>query len=210
MNRREFLQVAALLASGAAIAPRGWALNHEQHAFLAAGPNFVDQPFAPVFSEAERRAIAAMVEQIIPTTDTPGALEAGVPRFVEAMVSGWFDEAERKNFMTGLADTQRRAGGDFAALDPPSRLQLLETLEDEASDAPWYTIGSTIQRLWDDSAPFVCQVKELCVLGFMLSEAGGTAFLRENPMGRFEGDIPLGPNDPAWATLMPLQIIAKS
>ena len=191
------------------MAPRGWALNHEQHAFLAAQPNFADRPFTAAFSETERRAIAAMAEQVIPATDTPGAIEAGVPRFIEAMVGDWFDEAERSNFMKELAEVQRRAGGDFAALEPQAQLRLLEQLEDEAGEAPWYRFGSSIERLWDATAPFVCQLKELCVLGFMLSEAGGTRFLRENPMGRFDGDIPLGPDEAAWAPLLPLQIIAK-
>lgn len=209
MNRREFLQVAALVAGGAALAPHGRALNHEQHAFLAAAPDFVDRPFTAVFSEPERRAVAAMADQVIPATDTPGALDAGVPRFIEAMVGDWFDEAERASFMDGLAATQRRAGGDFAALDPAAQLRLLEALEDEAGDAPWYTIGATIERLWDGTAPFVCQLKELCVLGFMLSATGATQFLRENPMGHFDGDVALGPDDPAWATQIPLQILAK-
>lgn len=209
MNRREFLQVAALVASGLAVAPRASAQAHAQHALLAAGPDWVDQPFAPVFSESDRRAIAAIADHVIPATDTPGALDAGVPRFVEAMVGGWFDERERQSFVAGLAETQRRAGGDFAALAPAAQLQLLETLEDEAGDAAWFTIGSTLERVWDGTAPFVCQLKELCVLGFMLSEAGGTRFLRENPMGRFDGDVPLGPDDPAWAAQLPLQIIAK-
>jgi hypothetical protein len=125
------------------------------------------------------------------------------------MVGAWFDEAERRSFMQGLGAALQRAGGDFAALDAPAQLRLLEQLEDEAADAPWYGFGAAVERLWDGSAPWICQLKELCVLGFMLSAPGATRFLRENPMGNFDGDIPLGPDDPAWATLLPLQITAK-
>jgi hypothetical protein len=52
--------------------------------------------------------------------------------------------------------------------------------------------------VWDDSAPFICQLKELTVLGFTLSEVGATQFLRPNPMGRLDGSLPLGPDDSAY------------
>ena len=35
MNRREFMQCAAMLAAGTAIAPRGWELSEEQNRYLS-------------------------------------------------------------------------------------------------------------------------------------------------------------------------------
>ena len=36
MNRREFLQCAALLSAGATVVPRGWTLSQDQTRYLAA------------------------------------------------------------------------------------------------------------------------------------------------------------------------------
>ena len=177
MNRREFLQCAAVLAAGGSGLHHALALSQEQQAFLAAQPNYIDRQAPEFFSERQRAAVASVAEQIIPATDTPGAIDAGVPRFIELMVSDWFNSNERELFMAGLEELQARAQGDFAALPGDQQLRLLERLEEEGGDAAWFDLGNTM-RVWDGSAPFICQIKELTVLGFMLSEVGGTRFLR--------------------------------
>lgn len=206
MNRREFLECAAVLAVGATVLPSSWAMNHEQQAFLAAQPDYIDRHPLTFFTERQRAAVTAVAEQIIPATDTPGALAAGAPRFIELMVANWLNDTERALFMDGLADLQQRAGGDFAGLPVAEQLLLLEQLEEEAGDAAWFQIGN-VTRLWDDTAPFICQVKELTVLGFMLSDVGSSQFLRVNPMGSFDGDIPLG-SDSSYAVELPIRAMA--
>ena len=207
MNRREFLQCAAVLAAGATALPSSWVMSAEQTAFLAAQPSYLEQRQPTLFSARQRAAVAAVAEQIIPATDTPGATEAGVPRFIELMVADWFTDAERQFFMRGLAGLQERAGGDFSGLSPEAQLTLLEQLEEEGSDAAWYEIGN-VMRLWDDTAPFICQIKELTVLGFFLSEVGASQALRINPMGVFEGDIALGAGETTYAAELPTRSIA--
>ena len=77
MNRREFLQCAAILISGASASQLGFSLSAEQQAFLANAPNYTSAP-VDYFTPARRRIVAAMAEVIIPRTDTPGAGDAGV------------------------------------------------------------------------------------------------------------------------------------
>ncbi len=209
MNRREFLQCAALLAAGSINAPASWALTTEQNVFLAQRKNFIDSNVGSALSERQRAAVAAVAEQIIPATDTPGAGDAGVPRFVELMVSQWFNDAERALFMAGLDDLQERSGGDFAGLNGEAQRAQLETMEAEVGDAEWFGMGN-VMRIWDSQAPFLCQFKELVVLGFFLSEVGATQVLREMPMGTFDGDMPLGPNDPAWASELPIRLMTRA
>ena len=197
MRRREFLQVAALLSAGTSVIPKGWALTPEQSEFLASRPPYIEQHTPTLFSQRQRAAVTAAAEQIIPRTDTPGAIDAGAPRFIELLVQDWFTDSERHDFLAGLDDLLQRSGGDFAALGAAEQLAVLETLEDESADSPWYDFGSTL-RMWDDTAPFICQLKELTVLGFNLSEVGATQFLRINPMGKFDGDYPLVAGDGAY------------
>lgn len=209
MNRREFLQCAAVFASGAIQLPSSWAMSHEQKIFLTSQPNYTERESPGFFTKIQRDAVSGIADQIIPTTDTPGAIEAGTPRFIELMVADWFNAAERKLFMTGLADLQLRAGGNFASLSKNKQLLLLEKLEDESGDASWYQIGN-VTRIWDGDAPFICQIKELTVLGFMLSHLGSTQFLRQNPMGILDGNFPLGNDDPAYAPELPIRIFSES
>lgn len=206
MKRREFLQCAALLVAGNAVSP--WVLSVEQREYLAARPDYVDSAPLTFFTAGQRAAVERAADHVIPATDTPGAIEAGAARFIELMVANWFNEAERGVFMAGLRDLQKRSGGDFAGLAPREQLMILETLESEASDDDWFKLGNVL-RIWDSDAPFICQFKELVVLGFMLSSVGERKFLRQNPMGSFDGDIPLHEDDPAYAPAIALRILAK-
>ena len=137
MRRRELLQCAALLVASAGAVPSVWSMSGEQKKFLAARPNYIDRHTLTFFTQAQRATITAIAEQIIPATDTPGATDAGVPRFIELMVADWFDDTERQLFMTGLAEVESRAEGSFAALPAQQQLALLQTLEEESSDASW-------------------------------------------------------------------------
>jgi hypothetical protein len=174
-------------------------MNSEQQGFLAAQANYIDRQPLTFFTPSQRAVVTAIAEQVIPKTDSPGASDAGVPRFIELMVADWFNDDERKLFMDGLADLQRRADGGFANLSPAAQLTLLEQMEEETADASWYDMGNVL-RVWDDSAPFICQFKELTIFGFFTSEAGGTQVLRHNPMPmKFDGDYPLSPDESTWS-----------
>jgi gluconate 2-dehydrogenase gamma chain len=207
MNRREFLQCAAVIAAGSSALPSSWVFSQEQRTMLAAQPNYIDRHPLTLFDDAQRALVTAVAEQVIPATDTPGAIDAGVPRFIELMVSDWFNETERGLFLAGVAELQSRAAGDFAGVPSEQQLLLLEAMEAEAADSDWYDLGNVL-RVWVSDAPFICQFKELVVLGFMLSEVGGTRFQRENPMGSFDGSRPLTDIDPAWAAESPIRMIA--
>jgi len=207
MKRREFLQCAAVLAAGATAIPNGWSMNAEQKTFLAARRNYIDSRPLVFFKDQQRATITAIAEHIIPATDTPGATAAGVPRFIELMVADWFNDDERKLFMAGLIDLESRAGGSFAGMPAREQLALLEQMEKENSDAPWYQLGNFL-RIWDETAPFICQLKELTVLGFFLSEVGASQFLRMNPMGSFGGDLALEPGGSTYAVGVPIRLVA--
>ena len=205
MNRREFLQCAAILVSGSSAAQLGFSLNEEQEVYLATAPDFSATP-VDYFSPLQREIIAAMVEVIIPRTDTPGAIDAGVPVFVELMVSQWLNEEERAIFNAGLADIEVRIpdayGNAFYTLAPQEQLEIMQALEDEASGSPWYDFGN-VQRDFVSDAPFICQLKELTIWGFFTSREGGIQVLRYDPMPMyFDGDIPLGQNDSSWLTVL--------
>ena len=202
MNRREFLQCAALLISGSSAAQLGFALSGEQETYLATAPNYIAGELTLLTPE-QRNIIAAIAEVIIPRTETPGAIDAGVPRFIELMAQDWMNAQEREIFEAGLADMQTRIpktfGSSFDKLKPTQQLEILEQLESDASESSWYEFAN-VQRQFISDAPFICQMKELTIWGFFTSEVGATQVLRYEPMPMlFDGDIPLGPDDSTWA-----------
>jgi len=206
MNRRDFLQCAAILVSGTAVGRWGFALSEEQRAYLAAAPNYNARPVNYLEPE-QRRIVAAMAETIIPRTETPGAIDAGVPAYLERMMAEWLNEQEREVFAAGLADMETRIpreyGRAFHELEPGEQRAIMEALEQAASDSPWYDPGNNIHSDYLSDAPFICQFKELTIWGFFTSEVGGTQVLRHNPMPMyFDGEIPLSPDESTWSGRM--------
>ena len=202
MNRREFLECAAVLVGGLSLSQVSFSLNDEQMAYLATAPDYTSRQ-AKLFSEQQRRLIAAMAEVIIPRTDTPGASDAGVPHFIELMVEDWFNDQERATFLEGMREMETQIplkyGKHFAELSNEQQLSVMVAMEEAASDSVWYQQGNT-RRPFISDAPFICQVKELTSWGFFTSEVGATQVLRSNMMPmRFDGDIPLSPNESSWA-----------
>src|ERR1700676_1184275 len=47
--------------------------------------------------------VVAMIDQIIPATDTPGAKGARVNEFIDVILTEWATDEERANFLKGLA-----------------------------------------------------------------------------------------------------------
>jgi len=120
---------------------------------------------------------------IIPSTDTPGATEAGVPEFIDVIVGEWYEPAERQQFLAGLADLDARSapgGGRFVELSPAQQLGVLTQLESEALAA----------RKADPKAPasFWIRLKSLTLYGYYTSSVGTLQEL-DRPIipGRFDG-----------------------
>lgn len=164
-----------------------------------------EQDYAALFTAAQQKNIAAMAEVIIPRTETPGAVDAGVPSFIEQMVVQWLQADEREIFMTGLAglesNSQQQHHRSFSQLTPSQQLTLMEALEEQASNSPWYEFAN-VQRQYIKDAPFICQLKELVIFGFYSSEVGANQVLRHDPMPMgFDGELILSDGDSSWSTI---------
>lgn len=120
LSRRSLLQLAGLAAlptlARAQGAPEGW--ERLVHAQASRQP-------PRLFRPDERALVAAVADAILPRTDTPGALDVGVPAFVELLAAEWMSVAERDEFRDGLAAFERHAiagyGLRWPALDAVQR-----------------------------------------------------------------------------------------
>ena len=112
------------------------------------------------FTPQQQATVSSLADAILPATDTPGALDARVPEFVDHIVTEWATEPERQALLAGLADIDalaRQAGGNLSALTSAQRTELLLTLDSQrnASRGAGYA--------W-------AQVKSLTVFGYFTSE----------------------------------------
>jgi hypothetical protein len=188
MNRREWLKCMSALALSAAGAPLLAVFDaHAAAQKPATGPRF--------FNQAQGDLVAAVVDIIIPRTDTPGALDAGVPRFIEQMFQDVYSRTEQARYRGALAAFERAGDTPFLQLDAAQRKAQVTRLHGEALAS-----GRHIDPV---SAPaFVLMTKKLAMLGFFMSEPGCTQVLQYVAVpGGYQADVPLSKagNGRAWA-----------
>ena len=162
LNRRDILQLATML---------GLSLTVPSIAAKASG--------VPLTAD-ELTLIGDVSELIIPTTDTGGALAAGVPEFVKIMLSEWFSETERENFISGMhefsAGAPKKYGKKFAELSASQKDQYFGELLATAEAALTSTSGAGASA---PRAPFVVLMKRLTIFGYYTSELGATIELHQ-------------------------------
>jgi hypothetical protein len=140
--------------------------------------------------------IETLAELIIPETDTPGAMAAGVPSFIHQIVVDWYTESERAIFLEGLADleatAQRHWAQPFIGLSTTQHGQLLAELEapTEGSGSGQFMAGAFLPAGASGDLPFYVKLKELTVLGYYTSELAAQSELVYLPVpGVYDGDF---------------------
>jgi hypothetical protein len=157
------------------------------------------KPAPPRFFTAGEQATAAVVaEHIIPRTDTPGAIDLGVPAFMDRMLADFYLPRTQSVVRAGLAridgDAQAAQGKPFVALTSEQQVAQLNIY-----DAEQYAAGRRPATSPDPH--FFRIMKELTTVGFFTTEVGATKILRYDPTpGPFHGDIPLAQVGRSWAS----------
>jgi glucoside 3-dehydrogenase (cytochrome c) hitch-hiker subunit len=78
--------------------------------------------------------VVAMIDQIIPATDTPGAKGARVNEFIDVILTEWALPEERKNFLDGLAGIDKQSqslyGKNFSDATVEQQVVQLRAIDD--------------------------------------------------------------------------------
>ena len=90
-------------------------------------------PYKPAFfTAAEYAVLSRLTDVLIPETETPGAVRAGVPEYIDRVVS--LNDGHQALARAGLAwltsEAQRRFSREYAALDDSQHVELLQPLSD--------------------------------------------------------------------------------
>jgi hypothetical protein len=129
--------------------------------------------------------LEGLVDGIIPATDTPGAVDAGVPEFFDLMLRDYFTEEARDLVIAGLqgvdANCRQVYGSAWSDLDATQRADMVARLDRAAFDERQRGAGTP---------HFFGIVKEMTLWGYFSSEAGASQLQRfEISPGPFEGCI---------------------
>jgi gluconate 2-dehydrogenase gamma chain len=139
---------------------------------------------ARFFTPAQFAILDAVVDIIIPRTDTPGARDAGVADFIDRMMSRWASPDHKLEYAALIDDIDRQAGG-LIALAGPARIEAVR-----AYDAAAFAAHNEAYR----------KFKELVLTAYYWSEPGATQELRyELAPGIWEPRVPMTPATRAWA-----------
>ena len=223
LSRRE--AVASLLALASVGAMSACRESTENGGVAEVSTGYADG--ANFLSADEMAMVAAIADTIIPDTDTPGAVAAGVPAVIQGLASDWGDDEYRKYMRGGLAQLgdklRREAGQDFANLSPARRESLLAKIDAGAFARPKPEIYSEQTATEDDEAgygsadgetipdeaikaenlqnEFYRAFKNTVATAYYMSEIGATEELAyEAVPGEWIGDAPLSQYPKTWAT----------
>ncbi|QCB38487.1 gluconate 2-dehydrogenase subunit 3 family protein [Sphingobium sp. PAMC28499] len=149
---------------------------------IAYQPNPVINTGAPeiIFTPAQRALVTALSERILPTSDTPGAIAAGVPEYIEHMLGDWAITDERATIFDGLAATDARSMADYkkpAVKASAAQQDALLTL--------------AMNGELSGGAPFFEAFRQLVITGYYTSEIGITQEREYLPIpGEYDGAYP--------------------
>ncbi len=199
MNRRNAIQKATLLLGGVFSAPTLLAMNQWEQKTMLLGTTFS-------LSDIQRKIVAEVAEMIIPKTNTAGAIDAGVPAFIEIMMKDCYKQPEHLSFIEGISALEQ---DKFLEMNVMARTERLKKLEAEAKETmkarqvKQIKMGDNVDKeamkATAKGLPFWRLMKELTLLGYFTSEIGTKSSFEYVPIpSKFEA-IKLKPNQKAYS-----------
>jgi hypothetical protein len=171
IDRRDALAGMAAMFGAALFAPLARAAAAQLPA-ISDGP-----PSAPVFTAQQRALMTALSERVMPTTDTPGAIAAGVPEYIEKLLADWSLPEDRRPILAGLDAIEARSQKDYkVAADKaaPAQQDALLTL--------------AMEDKLPGGADFFDKFRQLVLTGYFTSEVGITQEREYLPVpGSYDG-----------------------
>jgi hypothetical protein len=151
-------------------------------------------------NEYQNETVVAMMDLMIPATDTPGAKTARVNEFIDVILTSWATPAERDRFLTGLAGVDTLSGTLFAKkfveASAEQQTALLRSLDDGVDWAHNPDVNDDYDGAIDYDArlrgEFFRVFKTLTLHGYYTSEIGLTQELKQEIIpGAQHGCVPI-------------------
>ena len=150
-----------------------------------------------LFSKEQIQLVAEIADTLLPKTNTPGAKELNIHRYIDDVLLTCHDEEMQKKVMEGLTSINSAstsiAGKDFVKAPPEDRKTVIDSFDKETFD---------IKDEDEREEHFFWVLKSLTVTGFFSTEVGQTQILQHAAVpGKWQACIPLAEagNGKTWA-----------
>ncbi len=180
MTRRDAIRQGALYIGGTVISA---SLASSILSGCKADPKLLWEPEA--LSVEQGNLLTKAVDLILPTTDTPGAVDAAVPQMIDQFLAkGIMKQEDSDRLLKGLEqmdkDAQAKHSKNFADLSDEDAFAMLQAYDEAAH-------GENAEK-----DHFFGGLKYLAVFGFGTSELGATQHLAYDQIpGNYDGCISL-------------------
>lgn len=187
MKRRELIKQIALITGTAVIGGE----------FFLSGCKNNDKAVEGFYTAKDISFFDEVAETILPKTDTPGAKDAEVGKFMASFSVDCYDEKQLKALKDGVSLLNNAAktkyGADFVNITAAQKQELLTSIDAEAKEYE--------NKKEKDKPPhYFTLMKQMVLLGFFTSKPGATQVLRYQPVpGRYHGCIDYKKGETSWA-----------
>jgi hypothetical protein len=163
------------------------------------------------FTNEEAITVSEIANVILPTTDTPGALDVGVPQFIDLLLKDVFKQEDSSKFRKGLQafveKFEKDTGDKFYEADQEQQeaavKKVYEVSKEETKD-----ILSLVRKAAPPAGnesryymySFLVTLRDLTIKAYFTSEKVGEEILSYDPVpGRQEGCVPVDDVGNVWA-----------
>ena len=162
--------------------------------------------------------IAEVAETILPATDTPGAKDVLVHRFIDEVLIDTYGPKQKAHMMAGLKNLSDDLGGNFMKMSADDKLKAVIALEEKADKADqemWTKYQAEEEAKKEEEPPragpmelsepeyfrhYYKELKSLIVAGYFSSQQVGTEVLAYDPIpGGYDPCIDLAEGQKAWS-----------
>ena len=185
MQRRDLLRLIGTVAAVPVFS--GW--TSEELWGLAEASHLRTGSYRGILDPHQLETVATIGEIILPKTDTPGARDVGCAEFIDLLMTEWYDEKERVEFVAGLGALDASAGmhgaKDFLSLSSPLQKARVGSLD--AAEKPVPGSAEAAYRT----------IKQLTVFAYFTSRPVQRDVLKANIWpNRYDGCIPAAGVEP--------------
>ena len=140
-------------------------------------PISLGPPSGEVFTAGQRALMSALSERVMPTTDTPGAIAAGVPEFIEKLLADWALPDEAKPIVAGLDAIEARSQADYGVAGAQATAAQQDAL-----------LTLAMEDKFPGGKTFFEAFRQLVITGYFTSEVGIMQEREYLPVpGRYDG-----------------------
>ena len=187
MDRREFVKQ---LSTG-----MGAALTPGVMGAILSGCQPEAEP-GSLLAARDAEILGSLADAIIPRTETPGAIDAGVPQYIEMMLEHFTPAEHVETFRAQLEwISSWLAGQDVRRLEDVSADKLTGFLTDLDNQAFGDGAAGDVPP---GEPPLFAVLKPLTVAGFYTSQVGAQQELHQTPFGEYR-ELPFDEVGKTWA-----------